>query len=97
VPHSHPPHPHAPRAIADGRGHSTPMAAGTKRKASPPRMDPAAPLGITPKRPSPSTWPTVSPIRCVAVQGENVAIRGITFNRTGKLMAVTCERWFIYM
>jgi len=66
------------------------MAAGTKRKASPPRMDPFVQLEIPPKRPQPSTWPTVSPIRCVVVQGEHVAIRGVTFNRTGKLMAVTC-------
>jgi hypothetical protein len=73
------------------------MAAGTKRKASPPRMDPFVQLEIPPRRPQPSTWPTVSPIRCVAVQGEHVAIRGITFNRTGKLMAVTCERHFIYL
>jgi hypothetical protein len=60
-------------------------------------MELPLPLEIPPKRPSPSTWPTVSPIRCVAVQGEHVAIRGITFNRTGKLMAVSCEYYVIHM
>ncbi|KAI0279835.1 hypothetical protein BGY98DRAFT_394528 [Russula aff. rugulosa BPL654] len=89
----HPRHPNAPRSLADGRGRGGfPMAAGTKRRASSPRAEPASQLEIPPKRPSPSTWPTASPIRCSAVQGENVAIRAITFNGTGKLMAVTCER-----
>lgn len=86
-------HPNAPRSLADGRGRDEiPMAAGTKRRASSPRTELAAPLEIPPKRPPPSTWPTVSPIRCAAVQGEHVAIRAITFNRTGEFMAVTCER-----
>jgi hypothetical protein len=67
------------------------MAAGTKRKMSSPRTEPAVPFEIPPKRPS--AWPTASPIRCAAVQGEPVAIRAITFNRTGQLMAVTCEHY----
>lgn len=69
------------------------MAAGTKRKASPPRTEPPPSLEIPVKRSPPPTWPTVSPIRCAVVQGEHVAIQGITFNRTGKLMAVACEYW----
>jgi|SRR6266404_1717136 len=73
------------------------MAAGIKRKASPPRTESTVPVEIPAKRPPPSTWPTASPIRCAAVQGEHVAIQGITFNRTGKLMAVTCEYWFLSM
>jgi hypothetical protein len=68
------------------------MAAGTKRRASSPRTELAAPLDIPPKRSPPSTWPAASPIHRAAVQGEQVAIRAVTFNRTGKLMAVTCER-----
>ena len=67
------------------------MAAGTKRKASPPRAELPAPLEIPAKRPPPSTWLTVSPIHCAALQGEHVSIQGITFNRTGNLMAVACE------
>ncbi|KAI0303522.1 hypothetical protein B0F90DRAFT_1711649 [Multifurca ochricompacta] len=95
VPRSHPQYyrhqryPHASRSPSDGRGRGTPMAAGAKRKASPPRTEPAVLLEIPPKRTPPSTWPTVSPIRCVAMQGDPVAVQGITFNRTGKLMAVT--------
>ena len=86
-------HSNAPRLLADGRGHGgIPMAAGTKRRASSPGTEPAAPLEIPPKRPPPSTWPSTSPIRCATVQGEHVAIQAITFNRTGELMAVTCER-----
>ncbi|KAN0130364.1 hypothetical protein V8E53_011765 [Lactarius tabidus] len=81
---------HSPCSPVDGRGWGIPMAAGTKRKASPPRAEPPASLEIPAKRSPPPTWPTVSPIRCAAVQGEHVAIQGITFNRTGKLMAVAC-------
>jgi hypothetical protein len=73
------------------------MAAGAKRKASPPRIEPSMLLEIPPKRLPPSTWPTASPIRCAVVQGEPVAIQSITFNRTGNLMAVTCGRWTIYL
>lgn len=72
------------------------MAAGTKRKASPPRAEPPALLEIPAKRPPPSTWSTTLPIRCTAVQGEHVSIQGITFNRTGKLMAVSCEYWLLH-
>lgn len=82
-----------PRPLADGRGRGIPMAAGAKRKASPPRI-PSVLLEVPPKRPPPSTWPAALPIRCVAVQGERVAIQGIRFNRTGKLMAVTCGYQF---
>lgn len=88
--HRQPRYNHSPRSPADGRGRGTSVAAGMKRKASPPRSEPPATLEIPAKRPPPSTWPTASPIRCAAVQGEHVAIQGISFNRTGKLMAVAC-------
>jgi hypothetical protein len=70
--------------------------AGTKRKVPSPRTEPAVPFfEIPPKRPPPSMWPTVSPFRCAALQVEHVGIRAITFNRTGQLMAVTCEHRLI--
>ncbi|KAI0253798.1 hypothetical protein BJV78DRAFT_131078 [Lactifluus subvellereus] len=93
--HRHQRHPHASRPLADGRGRGISMSAGAKRKASPPRTEPSVLLETPPKRPPPSAWPTASPIRCAAVQGERVAIRGIRFNRTGKLMAVTCGYQFL--
>ncbi|KAF8274253.1 WD40-repeat-containing domain protein [Lactarius quietus] len=83
-------HNHSPHSPADGHGRGIPMASGTKRKASPPRAELPASFEIPAKRASPSTWPNVSPIHCANVQGEHVAIQGITFNGTGKLMAVAC-------
>ena len=55
------------------------------------RAEALVPLEIPEKRPRPSTWLTVSPIHCAVVHGEHVSIQGITFNRTGKLMAVAYE------
>ncbi|KAI0261072.1 hypothetical protein BC834DRAFT_1035067 [Gloeopeniophorella convolvens] len=74
----------------DGRGRPGLLPAGMKRKASPPRSD-STTVEVPPRRQPPYSWPAVSPIRCAAVQGDNISIRSIAFDRTGNLLAVVCS------
>lgn len=93
----------APARAADVRSRVAPQppapTSGYKRKVSPiaiPESPPPAVQsgGISPPAQPSFNWPVVHSARVVRINGDNVGIRGISFDSTGQYLAVNCALFF---